>query len=93
MWAQLRNPLLLILVFAACASASTGEWIDATIVLAIVVASVGMLGLPFLPHAELLDFVPLSGSLLLTICGITAAYVMAAEGVKAWFYRAVAAPP
>ena len=41
-WAQLRNPLLLILVFAACASASTGEWIDATIVLAIVVASVGI---------------------------------------------------
>ena len=51
------------------------------------------LGLPFLPHAELLDFVPLSGPLLLTICGITAAYVMAAEGVKAWFYRAVAAHP
>ena len=41
-WAQLRNPLFLILVFAACASASTGEWIDATIVLAIVVASVGI---------------------------------------------------
>jgi Mg2+-importing ATPase len=41
-WAQLRNPLLLILVFAACASALTGEWIDATIVLTIVVASVGI---------------------------------------------------
>ena len=50
------------------------------------------LGLPFLPHAELLDFVPLSRSLLLTICGITAAYVIAAEAVKAWFNRAVAAP-
>jgi len=42
LWAQLRNPLLLILVFAACASASTGECIDATIVLAVVVASVGI---------------------------------------------------
>jgi hypothetical protein len=37
--------------------------------------------------------VPLSGSLLLTICGITAAYVMVAEGVKAWVNRAVAAHP
>ncbi|HUK64609.1 MAG TPA: lysylphosphatidylglycerol synthase domain-containing protein, partial [Dongiaceae bacterium] len=40
--AQLRNPLLLILVFAAIASAFSGEWIDATIVLVIVFASVGI---------------------------------------------------
>jgi Mg2+-importing ATPase len=37
---QLGSPLLLLLVFAAGASAATGEWIDAAIVLAIVVASV-----------------------------------------------------
>jgi P-type Mg2+ transporter len=41
-WAQVRNPLLLILVFAACASALSGEWIDAAIVLVIVVASVAV---------------------------------------------------
>ena len=40
--AQLRNPLLLILVFAAAASVATGELVDAAIVLAIVVASVGI---------------------------------------------------
>ena len=39
---QLRSPLLLLLVFAAGASALTGEWVDAAIVLAIVVASVGI---------------------------------------------------
>ena len=39
---QLRSPLLLLLVFAAVASAVTGEWIDATIVLAIVVTTVGI---------------------------------------------------
>ena len=37
MWAQLGNPSATNSVFAACASASTGEWIDATIVLAVVV--------------------------------------------------------
>ena len=39
---QVRNPLLLILVFAACASAATGEWVDAVIVLAVVAATVGI---------------------------------------------------
>jgi P-type Mg2+ transporter len=39
---QLRNPLLLVLVFAAGASALTGEWVDAAIVLVIVVATVGI---------------------------------------------------
>jgi P-type Mg2+ transporter len=38
--AQLRNALLLVLVFAAIASALTGEWIDASIVLVVVVATV-----------------------------------------------------
>jgi len=40
LWNQLRSPLLLLLVFAAAASALTGEWIDATIVLLIVAATV-----------------------------------------------------
>ncbi|HEY7699989.1 MAG TPA: HAD-IC family P-type ATPase, partial [Vicinamibacteria bacterium] len=39
---QLRNPLLLVLVFAAIASASTGEWADSAIVLAVVAATVGI---------------------------------------------------
>jgi Mg2+-importing ATPase len=42
LWNQLRSPLLLLLVFAAGASALTGEWIDAAIVFAILVASVGI---------------------------------------------------
>ena len=41
-WNQLRSPLLLLLVFAAGASAVTGEWVDATIVLLIVAATVGV---------------------------------------------------
>src|SRR5689334_4618871 len=39
---QLRNPLLLLLVFAATASLGTGEWVDAVIVVTIVLASVGV---------------------------------------------------
>ena len=39
---QLKSPLVLLLVFAAIVSALTGEWLDAAIVLAIVVASVGV---------------------------------------------------
>ena len=42
LWNQLRSPLLLLLVFAAGLSVVTGEWIDAVIMLAIVVASVGI---------------------------------------------------
>jgi Mg2+-importing ATPase len=37
---QWRSPLLLLLVFAAVASALTGEWMDAAIVLTIVIATV-----------------------------------------------------
>jgi Mg2+-importing ATPase len=40
LWNQLRSPLLLLLVFAAGASALSGEWIDATIVLSILAATV-----------------------------------------------------
>ena len=39
---QIRNPLLLVLVFAAVASAMTGEWVDAVIVVVIVLATVGI---------------------------------------------------
>jgi len=37
---QLRSPLLLLLVFAAAASAGIGEWLDASIVLTIVTVTV-----------------------------------------------------
>ncbi|HSA59735.1 MAG TPA: magnesium-translocating P-type ATPase [bacterium] len=39
---QLRNPLLLLLLFAAGVSVATGEWIDSAIVFAIVLVSVGI---------------------------------------------------
>jgi Mg2+-importing ATPase len=39
---QIRNPLMLVLVFAAVASAITGEWVDAVIVVVIVLATVGI---------------------------------------------------
>ena len=39
---QLRSPLLLLLVFAAGASGLTGQWIDAGIVVTIVVATVAV---------------------------------------------------
>jgi Mg2+-importing ATPase len=42
LWNQLRSPLLLLLLFAAGVSAVTGEWVDAVIVLAIVMASAGI---------------------------------------------------
>ncbi|MFO1406774.1 MAG: magnesium-translocating P-type ATPase [Steroidobacteraceae bacterium] len=40
--AQLRNPLLALLVFAASVSMLTGEWVDAGIVVAIIVATAGI---------------------------------------------------
>ena len=40
--AQLRNPLLALLVFAAIISIATGEWVDAGIVVAIIAASAGI---------------------------------------------------
>jgi Mg2+-importing ATPase len=42
LWNQLRSPLLLLLVFAAVASAFAGGWTDAAMVLVIVVASAGI---------------------------------------------------
>jgi len=40
--AQLRNPLLALLVFAAVVSIATGEWVDAGIVVGIIAASAGI---------------------------------------------------
>ena len=42
LWNQLRSPLLLLLLFAATISALSGEWVDAAIVSAIVLATVGI---------------------------------------------------
>src|SRR5436190_9026764 len=42
LWRQVRSPLVLLLVFAALASTATGEWSDAAIVAAILLASVGV---------------------------------------------------
>jgi Mg2+-importing ATPase len=39
---QIASPLLLVLIFASAASALTGEWVDAAIVLVIVVTTVGI---------------------------------------------------
>ncbi len=40
LWKQIRSPLLLLLAFAAVVSAATGAWLDASIVFAILAASV-----------------------------------------------------
>jgi Mg2+-importing ATPase len=42
LWRQVRSPLVLLLVFAAVASAASGEWMDGGIVGAILAASVGI---------------------------------------------------
>ncbi|MBK7857860.1 MAG: magnesium-translocating P-type ATPase [Archangiaceae bacterium] len=42
LWNQVRSPLLLLLLFAALASALAGEWTDAAVVFAIVTATVGV---------------------------------------------------
>ncbi len=42
LFAQIKSPLLLLLVFAAGASALSGEWVDASIVLTILLASVSI---------------------------------------------------
>ena len=42
LWRQVRSPLVLLLVLAAVTSMATGEWVDATIVAAILAASVGV---------------------------------------------------
>jgi len=42
LWNQLKSPLQLLLLFAVGAAAASGEWLDATIVVVIVVSSVGL---------------------------------------------------
>jgi len=42
LWRQIRSPLVMLLVFAAIVSAASGEWIDASIVGAILAASIGI---------------------------------------------------
>jgi Mg2+-importing ATPase len=42
LWNQVRNPLLLLLVFAAAAAVWSGEWVDAAIVMVIVSATVSI---------------------------------------------------
>lgn len=42
LWRQVRSPLVLLLAFAAGASSLTGEWADAGIVAAILVATIGV---------------------------------------------------
>ncbi len=42
LWRQIKSPLVLLLVFAAIASCFGGEWIDASIVGAILAASIGI---------------------------------------------------
>ncbi len=42
LWAQLKSPLVLLLLFAAGVSVASGEWADASIVLVIVAASAGL---------------------------------------------------
>ena len=46
------------------------------------------LGLPATPLGRIFGFVPLPWALYAAILGIVGSYVLAAEGVKRWFYRA-----
>jgi Mg2+-importing ATPase len=46
--------------------------------------------IPFVPHVGVLGFVPLPATLLATLAGITALYVLATEVIKRWFYRRAA---
>lgn len=43
--------------------------------------------IPFVPHANVLGFVPLPVELVLMLLGITALYVVATELLKRSFYR------
>jgi len=49
------------------------------------------LAMPYLPGVAALGFVPLPAPLLGAVVGITVAYVLATEALKAWFYRGTAA--
>jgi Mg2+-importing ATPase len=43
--------------------------------------------IPYLPFAGWLNFVPLPGPLVLTVCAITALYVVTTEAAKRWVFR------
>jgi len=45
------------------------------------------LAIPYLPFVRVLGFVPLPVGVVVALAVITAAYVVAAEGTKSWFYR------
>jgi P-type Mg2+ transporter len=45
--------------------------------------------LPYLPFSSLFGFIPLPAPLMLTMLGLTAFYVLAAELVKKYFYSRV----
>jgi Mg2+-importing ATPase len=45
------------------------------------------IAVPYLPFAGAVGFVPLPPSLVVGMCLIAAAYVLATEGLKRWFYR------
>jgi Mg2+-importing ATPase len=45
--------------------------------------------LPYLPFSSVFGFVPLPTSLMLTMLGLTALYVLAAELAKKYFYSRV----
>jgi Mg2+-importing ATPase len=49
------------------------------------------LALPYLPFSSELGFVAPPAAVMVTIVAITAAYVVASELTKAWFYRQVEA--
>jgi len=45
--------------------------------------------LPYLPFSSLFGFIPLPAPLMLTMLGLTAFYVLAAELAKKYFYSRV----
>ena len=63
-----------------------GNWLLASTALVIGFTLV----LPYLPASALFGFVPLPAPLMLTMIGLTLAYVLAAEGAKKFFYARLA---
>jgi magnesium-transporting ATPase (P-type) len=74
---QFKSPIILMLLFATGVSAVLGEWVDAAIVLAIILGS------------AVLSFVPLPLPMLLILLLITALYVTTSEVTKGIFFRRV----
>ena len=69
-----------------CWRSRPGTWL----MISTAAVSAVTLALPYLPCNTLFGFVPLPLSLLLTMVGLTALYVIAAEFTKAWFYTRLA---